>query len=246
MTPQIIFIHIPKAAGSSLIESLIAPNVDDLRHVGNLRSYLKNRDADGVRGHNPYGFHYFTRRPVKYITVLRDPVERAVSWYYFIKGLVRTDLWKRHRLRDYADSVTLVEFYENPELSNLQTRQLAGLFYHKAYPVFHRSSLFRRRLMHAAKTHLDECAAFGLQSRFDESVRLFQHTFGWSHFNAASRHMNKTRKRPSLEEIDDLNPAVLPALHEACELDYELYRYASRRFDEQQVDESLEPIETEA
>jgi len=190
---------------------------------------LENKDTDCVHGHVPYGVHHFTRRPVRYVTMLRDPVERAVSGYYFIKDLVRTDLWKKHPLRDFADSVTLVEFYEHPRHSNMQARYLAGLAYDRTYPLLHRSSLFRRSLVAAAKAHLDACTAFGLQSEYDRSVRYFQSKLDWPTYTPVPRQA-KTKTRPSIAEIKELNPQVLDALDELHDLDREVYEYAQELF----------------
>ena len=229
---QTVFIHIEKTAGSSLLASLIKPNVSDHERIGNLWSYLSCRHVSCISGHVPYGLHWLTKRPVRYITMLRNPIDRAVSWYYFMKDLVRTDLWKPHPLREYADSVTLVEFYQNPRYSNMQTRFLAGWAYHKAYPLLYRSPTFRRWTLRAAKKHLRECAAFGLQHRYDDSVALFRDIFGWDNYETVPPQA-KTKKRPSLQEIDDLNPTVLPRLHDSHQLDLELFSYASELFEDQ-------------
>jgi len=229
---QIIFVHIEKTAGSSLLASLIEPNVDDHERVGRVSSYWTHRDASCISGHIPYGLHWLAPRPVAYITMLRDPIDRAVSWYYFIKDLVRTDLWSPHPLREYADSVTLVEFYQNPKYSNMQTRFLAGWPYHRAYPLLYWSSAFRRSMVQAAEDHLRECVAFGLQSRYDASVSLFQDVLGWTKYEPTPPQA-KTKKRPSLEEIDDLNPTVLPRLRDSHQLDTQLHRYAVDLFEAQ-------------
>lgn len=232
MTPQVIFIHIEKTAGSSIEESLIKANIVDKEHtrVRGIRGYLQNRDLDCVYGHVPYGLHFFTHRPVHYVAMLRDPIDRAVSWYYFIKDLVRTDLWKRHPLRDYADSVTLIEFYESPWYANIQTRFLAGLVYNKLYPYLHNSSVFRRSMLKSAIHTLHACTAFGLQSRFDESISLFQKTLNWNNYQPVPPQA-KTKRRPSLEEIQNLNPKVLPGLRKSHDLDHKLYEIASELFD---------------
>ena len=114
----------------------------------------------------------------------------------------------------------------------MQTRFLAGWTYHKMYPLLHRSSAFRRRTLRAAKGHLRAFAAFGLQHRYDESVSLFQDVFGWDRYEPVPPQA-KTKKRPSLEEIDELNPTILPRLRDAHRLDLELFSYASELFEDQ-------------
>ena len=75
-----------------------------------------------VQGHCPYGLHLLTRKKhIQYINFLRDPVESSDTKLY------------RPPLRDYADSVSLKEFYENKNFQNLQTRFIAGLLQHSLY-----------------------------------------------------------------------------------------------------------------
>lgn len=227
---QIFFVHIEKTAGTSLLESLIKPNVDSHQRT-DASSYVKYRNADCVSGHMPHGLHLLSRRPVEYVTMLRDPIDRATSWYYFIKDLDRTDLWKPHPLREYADSVTLAEFYQNPRYSNRQTRFLAGWPYHKAYPAVHRSTIFKKSMLRAAKKHLRDCTAFGIQDRFDDSVSLFQEVFEWDRYEPVPPK-KETGDRPTLEEINELNPTVIPELRKSHDLDLELYQYATKLFEE--------------
>jgi hypothetical protein len=244
MTPQVIFVHIEKTAGSSIVKSLIEPNIDDNYRIRRLSSYIQHRDADCIHGHNPYGFHHFTQRPVEYIAMFRDPIDRAVSWYYFIKDLVRVDLWQRHPLRDYADSVTITEFYQNPKFANMQARFMAGLHYHRAYPLMHRSAKFRDALLKAAIRNTRKCKAIGLQERFGESVELFQKAMHWGKYEPVPRQA-KTKKRPSLQEINELNPQVLPDLRAAHRLDQRLYDFAGTLFEDQLKEYGVEKVARE-
>jgi len=79
----------------------------------NVRKYLRLRDIDGID-------------PV-FITWLRDPVERALSAYYFLRNLnstiVETPEWER-----LARSMSLYEYFSSTSYgSNQQARQLQAL-----------------------------------------------------------------------------------------------------------------------
>ena len=229
---QTVFVHIEKTAGSSLLKGLVEENCRDHRRMSRLISYLQNRDAECISGHFPYGVHHFNRRDVKYITMLRDPIDRAVSWYYFIKDLERTDLWKPHPLRSYADSVTISEFYQNKKYADRQARFIAGYVYHKMYPIMYKNRFFRDSLLNSAQNNLRNMYAFGIQEKYKDSVKLFMDKLGWPTYNEVPRQA-KTKKRPSIEEINKLNPRVIPSLRESHQLDIALYRYARDLFDSQ-------------
>ncbi len=86
--PQLFFIRIEKTAGGSILRSLIQANVQTYYLEGGYRafsSYWQGRHADCVHGHVPYGLQVLTRRPVQYIAMLREPVDRVVSFYHFIR-----------------------------------------------------------------------------------------------------------------------------------------------------------------
>ena len=115
--------------------------------------------------------------PPRYITFFRDPVNRAVSYYYFIKDCDRK--LYLHPLRYFADSMDLTGFYCNRRLQNMQTHFIAGYFaseMHLRLPWLYTG----RRLLAKAKSNLDRhYLAYGLQERFEESLVIFQERLGW-------------------------------------------------------------------
>jgi hypothetical protein len=237
MPGQLIFIHIPKTAGSSFLSTLVKPNVPDdefYQVPGGVLDLLKPvertaaRRASFVYGHVPYGIHLYTHQPAQYITFLRHPLDRAVSWYYWIKDLQRIDLFRRHPLRNYADSVSIKEFYENRTHSNEQTRYLSGVLSKKLYS-FLPSQRLDNWCLEKAKYHLRDFACFGLVEQFETSMSLFQKTFNWEERIQTPRR-RKTRKRPSLDEIRDVAPGTIAKLREHHQLDMELYRFAQDLF----------------
>ena len=240
MKRQIIFPHIHRTSGSSFSEVLLKPNIsqeDRIRISGPSLSAIKrasfDRDTRSKRliyGHVPHGLHRFLPKETSYITFLRDPIDRAISWYYWIKSLERTDLFRRHPLRNYADSVSIKEFYANRRHSNMQTRFLAGIFLGGLYPYID-SNTFDDFILSTAKRHLAQYTCFGLQGRFEESISLFKRTFGWTE-QKQSLPRRTTSDRPSVDDLREIGGGVLEELRAHHQLDLELHEYAQELFEE--------------
>lgn len=238
-----MLLHIEKTSATSIRKSVLEPNLS-CRRVGSMRAALAERvragaggragpqgadPVDCYHGHVAHGFHHVVGIQPRYVTVLRDPVDRAVSFYYFVKDIERTDLFERHPLRDYADSVTVAQFFENPRFANVQTRRLAGIAYDRAYPRLHGSRSFTRAMLAAARAHLDAMPVFGLQEAFAESQGRFMAFVGTDRCVEGLRE-KATGRRMSLEEIRAVRPSLIDRLNAAHALDNELYAYAVERF----------------
>ncbi|APA85664.1 sulfotransferase family 2 domain-containing protein [Paraburkholderia sprentiae WSM5005] len=83
------FIHPPKCGGSTVI-SCFDLNKGNDRFInffwdqdgwGNCRAKLLETQVGG--GHQPYGIHRLIKHPVSYCTILRDPLVRQISHYYY-------------------------------------------------------------------------------------------------------------------------------------------------------------------
>ena len=85
MRPVVIFTHIPKVAGTSLVRKLVLPNYprDLIKSYKGELDLLRSRGRYQVLvGHSVYGIQHLVTGPVKMFTMLRDPIERAISHYY--------------------------------------------------------------------------------------------------------------------------------------------------------------------
>ena len=129
MDACVVFLHVPKTAGTTLNGLMVEHYAPDNFKVGVWGGVRRSLDelraltADEslrfrcVHGHIPYGVHAHVARPCRYISVFRHPVERVVSWY-------------RHRLRkgQLDGSPSLAEYVQSGafEIENGMTKRLAG------------------------------------------------------------------------------------------------------------------------
>lgn len=228
----LIFLHIPKAGGSTLQDFVLShyPGGVFYRFTGDTKQWLdfpslsdRERGAmDAVVGHVHFGVHRYLPEPATYMTMLRDPVDRVVSHFYYVLSDPAHYLHKRIKDGGY----TLLEFAitrVSHELDNDQVRWLTEAHHFDVERV-------DRNLLEQAKWNLEHgIAALGLMERFDQSLRCFEAAFGWERRHVQERK-NVNRERPPLSEID---PAALQAIRDVNRYDVELYEFARALFEEQ-------------
>jgi len=228
----VVFVHIPKTAGTTLhhiIDQQYPPHLCYWikRHdvgVEEFKSQSAARRAElrMVRGHIPYGLHEYIPGPVAYFTILRQPIERLISYYYFVRRE------PEHYLHDYANTqgVTLQHYVESRaslQTDNFQTRLISGIWTDVEY------GKCEQEMLALAKHNLAEhFAVVGLTKRFDETLLLLKRAFGWK--DIYYERQNVTQGRPRKEEI---SAETLAVLREHNRLDLELYAYAEDLFERQ-------------
>ena len=227
MTP-VIFLHIPKACGTTLTKLLQRwCRREEVYEVGE-----KPRDQQlaelgarpGVRlviGHAAFGLHEAMPVETRYITVLRDPVERLVSHFHYA-GRTR-----QHRLHESIKSGEMTLLALARRLANLQTRYLGG----RVEDVPDEATLAR-----AKENVVRHFAVAGIVERFEETVVLLHRVFARKLRPFASENVG-TRRSP----LESLGADDLRAIRAAHELDYALYDFIRARFEEQlaQQDETF-------
>lgn len=229
---SLIFLHIPKAAGTTLhriIDRLYKQTtvftIDGARVQESICQFKKLPEAQReeirvLKGHMHFGLHEYLPRPSTYITILRNPVDRVISNYYYVLRTPAHRLYhevksKRMTLKDYVRSRM------NPELDNGQTRLLSGV----EGRAFGECST---EMLEIAKKNLQQFfSVAGLSERFDETLILLKRTFRWR--TPFYIKANVTRNRHLTE---DFSKDTLNLIEKYNELDIDLYRYTKKMFKE--------------
>ena len=227
----VIFLHVPKTAGTTL-NRLIEWEYDlfemysvdpvffrwSTRHLRTLSKGRLNK-IRVVKGHMLFGLHEILPRPAIYITVLRDPVERVLSAFYFIRSYKWHPLyWKFKR-----ENWTLEDFVTRLPRDNVQCKMVAGAAYEAVYEEPCTAEMFEQ-----AKRNLDKhFTVVGLTERFEETLALMKLRFGWKLESYSS--FNVTRSHPKRR---DLPQATLDLISEKNTFDVMFYDYAARLFQE--------------
>lgn len=96
---RIIFLHLPKNAGTSMY-SILKRNYSakEIYHVRYNKNGIWNLDEfkklpqnkkDKIyllTGHFDFGLHEYFSHQFQYVTMMRNPIERTISFYNYIKS----------------------------------------------------------------------------------------------------------------------------------------------------------------
>ena len=222
----IIFLHLPKTAGTTLNRLIeweyplsAMYSIDPVLFewsAAHLRKLplARLRKTRMFKGHMLFGLHEILPQPSTYITVLRDPVERVLSAFYFMRSYRLHPLyWKLRR-----EKWTIEEFVQRSTRDNVQCKIIAGADYHAPCT---------EAILEKASHHLNEhFSVVGLSERFEESLALMKLRFGWQLKSYSS--FNVTRSRP---KRGDLSSTTLDLISDRNRFDVALYQHAATLFE---------------
>ncbi|MFV8818435.1 sulfotransferase family 2 domain-containing protein [Haliea sp. E17] len=236
----LLFLHIPKAAGTTLTNCIYNEYRDQeqWKAEGNwlidgiyyyparllkpknpeiapeIRTALNRPDVKVVVGHFTFGIHQEVLKPCSYMTFIRDPVERVISLYSHIKRYRDTELHKEV----VEKSLSIEQFtrdLECRETNNDQVRRIAGV-----NPPFGQCTKYDLELaMENLEKHF---SVVGITERFDETLLLAKRKFRWvAPIYYLPSLVNSNRKRRT-----ELSESTISAISELNSLDYELHKFA--------------------
>ena len=237
----LVFLHIQKCAGNALLDILQS----HYRPRDLLKAHLLHPQAPEIQrpireyraiiGHNTYEDIQALGIDPVYITMLRDPIERVASLYYFW----RSHRWEYIRANDLrgpalAKELSLSEFLECDEIEarlSVSNGQAGQLLNGLRGPIEQSDDEFSL----IAKKRLQTFPFVGITEEFSSSAELLCHTFGWTpprelrQVNVSSA--NETHD-PRYEHIErePLTDELRSRIAEHNRVDIELYDYACEFF----------------
>ncbi len=174
-----------------------------------------------ILGHVGFGLHEILGRELKYMTFLRHPVDRVISWYYHQQ---RVKDAKYHQESQYLSLRELITNLQPIPTDNHQTRYLSGDWLQQQLGQAGISyGECDRVLLNQAKENLRQYfSVVGIQEDFDGSLALCKKVLQWQEIDYIPENIGKDKARLAQSEIDFVvkcNP-----------WDLELYEYAKTLF----------------
>jgi hypothetical protein len=233
-SPAVIFLHIPKTAGTTLLsildrqypaQSIHSFGGDAHASVAQFKALDEQSRAQIqlLRGHMAFGLHEYLPEPVVYFTILRDPVARVISYYNYILRTPPHYLYeevtsKKMSLHDLLDS-------ELPLMMNDgQVRLISGVWgepgFDEVTPV----------ILETAKKNLaDYFVVVGLMEHFDQTLCLLKENLGWEE-DMTYQRLNVSKQGSKAHQLP---AATVDLVKKVNQQDIALYAYAQERFAQQ-------------
>lgn len=230
------FLHIPKAAGSTLKYSLnyiydkdevfnIANNVKNasIKYGFNKLSKEKQSKIKLVAGHGYYGMHEGLKvnHKVSYFTFLRDPVKRLISLYnQNLNSNYEDNLIKQYIVDNNASLKDLILSQKFRGFHNDQCRLISGLPFDLNQTD---QELFER-----AKCNIEKSFNFiGIQEYFLISLLMLKEKLGWEKYPF---HLNLNQSRGKKIIVSSFPKSIYKIIEEKNQADIKLYNYYLNKF----------------
>ncbi len=245
--PVLVFTHFPKTGGTTLHEIIskkfpsgkVFDFVDSTYYETFLEMSYEERDEfDYITGHIPPCMHDFISRPCRYIILLREPLERAISDYYFMLTSPEHPRHEEYNKEKITLEKHLVERIENfygegilnillyPNLKRLRDipkiEKWRGFYPYSVNEMIEES---KRKLR-------EDFFQVGILERFGDFVFLLSRKLGWE--VPYYRIKNRNHGRPETADVlGTIDTSLLSRFYEAYSPEYEIYEYARSIFEEE-------------
>ncbi|WP_100615113.1 sulfotransferase family 2 domain-containing protein [Confluentibacter citreus] len=221
MDNQLIFLHLPKNGGMTFhsilnrfyskestynITTGTKSNNSEYAFVN--MTDLERTKINLVKGHLMFGLHQYMNSNTKYVTFLRKPDERIISFYYYVLRKPKNNLY--HKVK--SDKMSLYDFatrIESKHVNNCQVRWISGIDDKEEY------------MLEKALENIERHFSFvGITEKFNASLILLKNLYNWP--LPYYKVKNKTKNRPTLDAIDKKTIDEINHLNNADNILYKL------------------------
>jgi hypothetical protein len=230
---KIIYIHIPKTGGSSLHNilnrqygkkhSFQVKNNREL-HLFDALSEKEKNEIDILKGHMAFGHHVLFPDPekVSYFTLMRDPVKRIISNYYFI--LKRGGQYHAYQ-KLVENNCSLKDYVESGVIANAENAQIRLLSDNIGTP----HGECQPFMVDKAKANIEKYfSVVGVNEYYDETLLLLQDYYQWK-----TPYYSRVNVTGHGVKVSDLDKDTLSAITKFNALDIELYEWAKARLEQE-------------
>lgn len=236
MLNTIIFVHIPKTAGTTFLHilsnnfdpalSYTIPGLDIQNSIEAFKSMNKNKkhDLKLIKGHFTLNLHQeLPHQNYTYITFLRDPIDHFISTYFFIKRNKDHNYYEQVNKMNSIDE--FIDFRIKNNQDNLQTRHLSGSATDMSYNPINFAQE-GEKYFSIAKDNLTNLIQYCfIMESFDESLVFLKNKLGWK--NIYYESFNVTRNRPQKEKFSE---ETISKIEKTCIYDLQLYEFAKKKY----------------
>ena len=236
---QYYFLHLPKCAGTTVLQSLSRigkrrivvlsdSSNSKLQAQADFKELLSNRrqsidEIDLVLGHNVfYGMHTIGQRLPAYSTFVRNPIDRYVSHFRYLRQCaidVQSTLhaFAKKRMVVCGKVLRIEEYVKRQHYSNVMTHYLASAI-HPDLSTKRWQIDDADELLELAKSFLEKMRFIGIVESIDSDLPFFCKEFGLR---------PRVSKANQSKQVDpELDCKLLNDIAELNQLDQQLYDYA--------------------
>ncbi len=222
MKKKLIFLHIPKSGGTTF-NTILERYYDkdeifavgyDKNNVWNIHELetmptQRKKEINLIRGHLHVGVHKHFEEDFRYITFIRHPVRRTISFYNYVKRI------PNHRLYEQVKDMSLLECItqvKDHDVINGQVNRLCGF-------TGDEDKMLEQTFKNIDK-HFD---LIGLQEYYDESLILLQHKLDW-------QNVQYERQNVTLNKKNTITDEMIAEITKMNRLDLILYEKVKEKF----------------